>query len=113
MAEQGNAYAQDNLGVMYEYGQGVPQDYAEAVKWFRKAAEQGYAPSQFKLGYKYEKGPRDSANHSEAVKWYRERQSGAMNRPDVTWYHVRKGPKCSARLREAAKWHLMGAEQGI
>ena len=28
---------------MYYYGQGVPKNYAEAVKWFRKAAEQGYA----------------------------------------------------------------------
>ena len=37
LADQGNADAQFNLGVIYE----VAQDYAEAVKWFRKAAEQG------------------------------------------------------------------------
>ena len=41
LAEQGHASAQYNLGIMYEKGQGVPQDYAEAVKLFRKAAEQG------------------------------------------------------------------------
>ena len=40
-AEQGNAEAQVNLGVMCHTGQGVPQDYAEAVKWWRLAAEQG------------------------------------------------------------------------
>ena len=34
-AEQGNAYAQYNLGVMYSNGKGVLQDYAEAVKWYR------------------------------------------------------------------------------
>ena len=28
---------------MYEYGQGVTQDYAQAVMWYRKAAKQGYA----------------------------------------------------------------------
>ncbi len=39
-AEQGDANAQFNLGVMYDKGQGVPQDYAEAVKWYRKAVEQ-------------------------------------------------------------------------
>jgi TPR repeat protein len=33
LAEQGDAGAQYNLGVMYENGQGVPQDHAEAVKW--------------------------------------------------------------------------------
>ena len=42
-AEQGDAVAQFNLGVKYDNGQGVPQDYAEAVKWYRKAAEQGDA----------------------------------------------------------------------
>jgi uncharacterized protein len=35
--------AQYNLGVMYAIGQGVPEDDAEAVKWYRKAAEQGHA----------------------------------------------------------------------
>ena len=35
LAEQGYAYAQYNLGVMYENGRGVRQDYAEAVKWYR------------------------------------------------------------------------------
>ena len=38
-AEQGDAEAQNRLGVCYEYGKGVPQDYQEAVKWYRKAVE--------------------------------------------------------------------------
>ena len=40
LAEQGDAVAQYNLGLMYKNGWGVTQDYAEAVKWYRKAAEQ-------------------------------------------------------------------------
>ena len=40
-AEQGQAHAQSNLGVMYTNGQGVKRDHAEAVRWYRKAAEQG------------------------------------------------------------------------
>jgi TPR repeat protein len=43
LADQGNALAQRNLGFMYANGQGVPQDYAEAVKWYRLAADQGDA----------------------------------------------------------------------
>ena len=35
---QGNAAAQHNLGVMYENGEGVRQDDAEAVRWYRQAA---------------------------------------------------------------------------
>jgi TPR repeat protein len=36
---------------MYEYGYGVVQDYAEAVRWFRLAAEQGHAKAQYNLGH--------------------------------------------------------------
>ena len=42
-AEQGDATAQFNLGIMYYNGQGVTQDDSEAVRWLRKAAEQGDA----------------------------------------------------------------------
>ena len=49
-AEQGLAHAQNNLGIMYEDGQGVSQDYKTAVKWYRLAAEQGFAPAQHNLG---------------------------------------------------------------
>lgn len=38
-AEQGDARAQFGLGLMYDAGQGVPQDDSEAAKWYRKAAE--------------------------------------------------------------------------
>ena len=41
LAEQGEADAQHNLGIMYHQGKGVPQDYAEAAKWYRLAADQG------------------------------------------------------------------------
>jgi len=37
------------LGWAYQKGEGVPQDDAEAVKWYRKAAEQGSAWSKKQL----------------------------------------------------------------
>ncbi len=43
LAEQGDANAHYLLGTMYADGKGVPQDSAEAMKWYRLAAEQGYA----------------------------------------------------------------------
>ena len=42
-AEQGNANAQYNLGVMYANGDGVTKDAVKAVEWYQKAAAQGYA----------------------------------------------------------------------
>jgi hypothetical protein len=62
-AQSGDANAQFWLGIMYEHGQGVPQDYAQAISWYRKAAEQGYALAQNNLGSMYVKGqgvPQDS-----------------------------------------------------
>ena len=56
LAEQGDAAAQYNLGLMYYTGQGVPQDYKEAVKWYRLSAEQGYAEGQYNLGVIYHEG---------------------------------------------------------
>ncbi|ENW1538914.1 sel1 repeat family protein [Neisseria gonorrhoeae] len=55
-AEQGNAAAQFNLGVMYENGQRVRQDYVQAVQWYRKASEQGDAQAQYNLGLMYYDG---------------------------------------------------------
>jgi len=71
LAEQGYANAQYNLGIMYNKGQGVPQDSKEAVKWYRLAAEQGIAKAQFNLGIKYDKGQGVLQDYKEAVKWYR------------------------------------------
>ena len=70
-AEKGDPKAQHNLGVMYDYGRGVPQNYTEAMKWYRKAAEQGFPDSQHNLGVMYEKGQGVPQNFTEAAKWYR------------------------------------------
>ena len=56
---------------MYVKGQGdVRQDYAEAVKWYRKAAEQGFAEAQYNLGVMYAKGEGVRQNYKIAKKWF-------------------------------------------
>ena len=49
-AAQGDAGAQYNLGVAYDHGEGVSQNYAEALKRYRIAADQGDAGAQYNLG---------------------------------------------------------------
>ena len=68
-AEQGLADAQNALGGMYERGQEVPQDHAEAAKWYQRAAEQGLADAQNHLGYMYQRGQGVPQAPAEAVKW--------------------------------------------
>jgi hypothetical protein len=69
-AEQGNAKAQYKLGNMYFSGVGVKQDYAEALRWFTKAAEQGHANAQNNLAEMYHKGRGVKQDDAEAVRWH-------------------------------------------
>ena len=57
-------------GSDYHYGHGVPQDYAEAAKWFRLAAEQGYTDAQFFLGLVYQDGKGVLQDNVMAHMWY-------------------------------------------
>lgn len=70
LAEQGNANAQNQLGVMYHFARGVPQDYAEAAQWLRLAAEQGNAAAQFNLGLMYSLGRGVLQDNVLALMWW-------------------------------------------
>ena len=70
MAEAGDAGAQFSLGVTYEQGKGIRQDYTEAVQWYRKAAEQGQAEAQYNLGVMYAKGEGVRQNYKIAKEWF-------------------------------------------
>ncbi|MDG4594290.1 MAG: SEL1-like repeat protein [Candidatus Contendobacter sp.] len=69
-AEQGDAAAQFNLGLMYANGKGVKQDYAQARQWFQKAAEQGDAAAQFILGVMYYEGKWVKQDYGQARQWF-------------------------------------------
>ena len=56
LAEEGDMRAQFILGSLYDDGEGVPEDDAEAIRWYRLAAEQGAVTAQVLLGIKYWEG---------------------------------------------------------
>jgi len=70
VAERGNAEVQFNLGGMYYYGQGIPQDYKKAAKWYRLAAEQGDAAAQSSMGFMYEWGDGVPQDYAQAHMWF-------------------------------------------
>ena len=70
LADQGDVDAQFNLGNMYDNGNGVPENDAEAVKWYRKAADQGYAKAQTSLGVMYANGEGVPENFVHAYVWW-------------------------------------------
>ena len=113
LAEQGDALAQAKLGVMYHHGRGVPQDYAEAAKWFCRAAEQGYAVAQHNLGVMYDKGQGVPQDYAEALRWYRraaEQGEAVAQRGIGRMYSLGQG--VPQDYGEAAKWYRRAAEQG-
>ena len=67
---QGVALAQNNLGNMFRKGHGVPENYAEAVKWYRLAADQGHAEAQVNLGLMYAKGQGVPQDYVSAHMWF-------------------------------------------
>jgi hypothetical protein len=69
LAEEGDAAAQFSVGAAYATGDGVPQDYAEAVRWFSLSAEQGHVVSQATLGAYYWAGRGVPQDQVKAYFW--------------------------------------------
>jgi len=70
LAEQGDEFAQNSLGLRYDNGDGVPEDAVEALRWYRLAAEQGYAAAQNNLGFMYSSGEGVPEDDVRAYMWH-------------------------------------------
>ncbi len=69
LADEGDPTAQFAIGARYATGEDVPQDYAEAVRWFKKAAEQGQVAAQATLGAYYWAGRGVAPDLNQAYFW--------------------------------------------
>jgi TPR repeat protein len=86
LAEQGDASAQYNLGLMYRNGRGVIQDYKTAVKWYTLAAEQGWANAQLQLGVSFILGEGVIEDTVYAHMWLNiARSNGSENDPHLIY----------------------------
>ncbi len=112
-AERGVAEAQFLLGLLYHDGLVVPQDYAEALKWYGKATDQDYAEAQHSLGLLYHDGLGVPQDHAEAVKWFRKAADQGYAKAQfnlaVMYEHGRGLPR---DYPEAARQYRKAADQG-
>jgi len=112
-AQQGDATAHRNLGVMYALGRGVEPDDRQAVDWFRRAAEQGLADAQRNLGLMYESGRGVEQNAEQAVYWFRlAAEQGHAPAQFNLARMFRLGRGVAKDDKEAAVWYRRAAEQG-
>ena len=99
---------------MYYTDEGVPENDAEAVRWFRKAAEQGDAWAQNNLGYAYRLGWGVPEDDAEAVRWYRKAaaqgHADAQNNLGVMY---KSGEGVPENYVQAYAWCNLAAAQGI
>src|SRR5438876_701871 len=112
-AERGDAQSQLDLGCLFYSGAlGGAKDYAEAVKWYRRAAEQNHAAAQYSLGVCYKNGSGVAENAVEAVKWYRKAAEQNLAQAQFSLGRCfERGQGVAKNEVEAVKWYRKGAEQ--
>jgi TPR repeat protein/tRNA A-37 threonylcarbamoyl transferase component Bud32 len=113
-AEQRSPVGQLLLGLCFDFGLGVEQDHAEALRWYRKAADQGFAAAQSKLGWMYRDGRGVEQDHAEALRWYRK----AADQGDATaQYEIgvtyENGWGAAVDHAEALRWYRLAADKGF
>jgi uncharacterized protein len=112
-AEQGNATAQNRLGLLYTQGQGIPQDRGLAKQWFEKAAEQGNAGAQVNLGTLYLLGQGALDSDQMALFWFR--QAAEQHEPLAfakLGFMYEQGRGVPKDVIQAYMWYSLSAAQG-
>ncbi len=102
------------VGLLFDNGEGVKQDYTKAKEWYLRAAKLGYAPAQTNLGWVLQMGTSTTLSDKEAGTWYFKAANNgyapAQYDLGLLFYAGRGGiPKDP---REAAAWFRKAAEQG-
>jgi TPR repeat protein len=112
LVDQGNTYAERDLGIMYIKGQGVPQDFAVGMRWMRLAADKGLAEAQNEVGILYQRGWGVERSGAEAVKWFRlaADQGLLVAQNNLADSHA-LGLGVPQNLGEAIKWYRIAADQ--
>ena len=112
-SESLNPAAQFRLGKQYDKGEGVPQDKAQALSWYRKAAERGYPEAQLLLGIMYDQGVGVAQDYAQAITWYRKaaEQNYAKAQYNLAGMYD-EGLGLEQDYQQAAVWYLKAAQQG-
>lgn len=111
-AEQGDPKAESELAYMYSHGQGVPQDYSEALRLRRKSADQGNASGEVGLAYMYLHGQGVPQDNSEALRLYRKAaDSGDAYAENNLGLMYESGGLVPQDYAEALRWYRKAADQ--
>lgn len=109
----GDARAEIELGLMYQKGLGVQQDYGQARAWYQKAADQGNATAEDNLGILYLNGWGISKNYGRALAYFQKAaaQGNASAEYDLGWMY-QNGAGVPPDDVQAIAWYQKAAAQG-
>ncbi len=97
---------------MYEDGEGVPKDFSEAAKWYRKAADQGDAAAQLSLAKMYALGNGVPKDVSESISLVRKAAEQGYAEAEVRLGLLnRNGEGMPQDFGEAVRWYHKAADQ--
>lgn len=112
-AAGGNSRAQAELGRRYLFGQGVPQDYAQARKLIEKAAKDGVAEAYFLLGMMYDGGEGVRQDYVEAFQWLKKAaEQGHLQSQAMVGMMYQQGEGVQKNDAQARYWYEKAAQQG-
>ncbi|MDJ0609149.1 MAG: SPOR domain-containing protein [Kiloniellales bacterium] len=112
-AKQDLPAAQNNLGLMYAKGRGVPQNVDRAMDLWFAAARQDYPWSQYNLGLAYFQGRGVDADQQEALAWFRRAADGGLaDAQFIMGQLYREGLIVDQDQGRALTWYLRAADQG-
>ena len=112
-AEAGDATARFNLAEAYREGNGVPQDFEVALRWYRAAAEQGHSRAQNNLGSMYLNGMGTPRDVEEAIRWYRAAAAQGQREAELNLgIRYRVGDGVTQDDAQAFDWFLRSALGG-
>jgi TPR repeat protein len=108
------ADAHYTLGRQYFSGQGVEQDYGQALKWFRRAAERGLVLAQFAVATMCFRGQGIAApDHAAAAEWYRKAaEQGHVEAQFALGNLYSLGQGVPLDFATAMEWYRKAAAQG-
>ncbi len=109
----GDTQAQLQLGIAFQFGQGMDKNLEEAMHWYHVAADRADPVAQTNLGYLYETGAAGSGNEGEAAKWYlRAAVSGFVRAQFNLGVLYLRGAGVERSADEAAHWIGEAADAG-
>ncbi|KAF9348654.1 hypothetical protein BGX26_012947 [Mortierella sp. AD094] len=112
-ASQGNDSAQYSLGLMYQNGYGVTQDYSKALEWYQKAADQGNSNAQYSVGVMYRNGCGITRDYLKALEWFQKAANqGDSSAQNNLGFMYRDGYGVVQDLSKALEWFQKAASQG-